>query len=167
MSAGAHTFSMFFPQGDESALVIPPTFPIFDCPGTVLPARGQQKRRPCRNADLHRAALLFPEHQTTIFPYEKTPFSAAIARKQKRAFSFVPLRGCWIKSVSGVLCDWKVAGPSPCRVWGNRSCVKYSTHSAKRKVIFQIPLRRLKKTSTRMCYDFSLGRLSYWLGPAG
>ena len=31
----------------------------------------------------------------------------------------------------------------------------------------QIPLRRLKKTSTRMCYDFSLGRLSYWLGPAG
>lgn len=68
VSAGAHTFSMFFPQGDESALVIPPTFPIFDCPGTVLPARGQQKRRPCRNADLHRAALLFPEHQTTIFP---------------------------------------------------------------------------------------------------
>ena len=31
----------------------------------------------------------------------------------------------------------------------------------------QIPLRRLKKTSTRMCYDFSLGRLSYRVGPAG
>ena len=37
---------------------------------------------------------------------------------------------------------------------------------AARPVLFQIPLRRLKKTSTRMCYDFSLGRLSYWLGPA-
>lgn len=68
VSAGAHTFSMFFPQGDESAVMTISTLPIFDRPGTVLPARGQQKRRPCRNADLHRAALLFPEHQTTIFP---------------------------------------------------------------------------------------------------
>ena len=136
------------------------TLPIFDRPGTVLPARGQQKRRPCRNADLHRAALLFPEHQTTIFPYEKRPFLPPLRETEKGIF-VCPLAGnhpsdsikvyvlrgsaspCGVLDKISFRCSlqrrdsWSA---SPCRVCGNRSCVKYSTHSAKRKVIFQIPL---------------------------
>lgn len=92
MSAGAHTFFMFFPQGDEVFKSFLLLLPIFDRPGTVLPARGQQKRRPCRNADLHRAALLFPEHQTTIFPYEKRPFLPPLRETEKGIF-VCPLAG--------------------------------------------------------------------------
>ena len=40
VSASAHTFSMFFPQGDEVLKSSLPLLPIFDRPGTVLPARG-------------------------------------------------------------------------------------------------------------------------------
>ena len=92
VSASAHTFFMFFPQGDESAVMTISRLPIFDRPGTVLPARGQQKRRPCRNADLHRAALLFSEHQTTIFPYEKRPFLPPLRETEKGIF-VCPLAG--------------------------------------------------------------------------